>query len=59
MTNRNDAVPEKLKTYIVKQIELGRVGTPLDIANAVAFLSSDLSEYITGQVLGCNGGLYV
>ena len=58
MTNRNDAVLEKLKT-LVKQIELGRVGTPLDIANAVAFLSSDLSECITGQVLGCNGGLYV
>jgi 3-oxoacyl-(acyl-carrier-protein) reductase len=58
-TPMTDAVPEKVKAYLVKQIPLGRVGTPLDIANAVAFLSSDLSEYITGQVLGCNGGLYV
>lgn len=58
-TPMTDAVPEKIKAYLVKQIPLGRVGTPQDIANAVAFLSSDLSDYITGQVLNCNGGLFV
>ena len=36
-------------------IKMGRLGTPLDIANAIVFLASDLSEYITGQILGVDG----
>ncbi|MBR4033677.1 MAG: SDR family oxidoreductase [Clostridia bacterium] len=38
---------------------MGRFGTPDDIANAVLFLSSDLSSYITGDVIDVNGGLYM
>ena len=58
-TPMTQSVPEKVKEHLVKQIPLGRAGTPDDIANAVAFLASDLSSYITGQVLSCNGGMYV
>jgi 3-oxoacyl-[acyl-carrier protein] reductase len=40
-------------------IPLGRFGTAEDIANATLFLASDLSAYITGQVLSVDGGLYM
>ena len=40
-------------------IPMGRFGTPDDIANAVLFLASDLSSYITGDVVDVNGGLYM
>ena len=42
---------------IVKQIPLGRVGKPLDVANAALFLASDEAEYITGVCLDVNGGI--
>ena len=41
------------------QIPLGRPGTPADVAAAVCFLASDEASYITGQVLGVNGGMYM
>jgi len=41
----------------VKLIPLGRVGTPEDVAHAVAFFASEESSYITGQVLNVNGGM--
>ena len=40
-------------------IPLGRIGTPSDVANCVSFLCSKRSNYITGQVLAVNGGLYM
>jgi len=43
----------------VKQIPLGRVGTPQDVANVVMFLASDASSYITGQTLSVNGGSFI
>jgi len=48
---------EELKQNAVKMIPLGRVGTPEDVANAVAFLASDEASYITGHVLNVNGGM--
>lgn len=45
---------EKMEEHL-KNIKMGRLGTPLDIANAVIFFASDLSEYITGQILGVDG----
>ena len=48
--------PEKLKD-MTKNIPVGRIGTPEDVSNAVFFLSSKESSYITGQVIHVNGGL--
>jgi 3-oxoacyl-[acyl-carrier protein] reductase len=45
---------EKIQEHL-KNIRLGRLGTPEDVANAIAFLASDDAEYITGQILGVDG----
>lgn len=55
------AMTDKLSEEVVKGYEdaipMSRMGEPADIANSVLFLASDLSGYITGQVIGVNGGL--
>ena len=43
----------------IKEIPLKRFGTPDDIANSCLFLASDLSDYITGETINVNGGLYI
>jgi 3-oxoacyl-[acyl-carrier protein] reductase len=48
---------EDFKQNALKAIPLGRIGTPEDVANAVAFLASDAASYITGHVLSINGGM--
>ena len=48
---------DELKQTAVKQIPLGRVGSPDDVASAVSFLASDDASYITGHVLNVNGGM--
>ena len=48
--------PNKLEN-MAKNIPCGRIGDPKDVANAVFFLASEESSYITGQVLHVNGGL--
>jgi 3-oxoacyl-[acyl-carrier protein] reductase len=48
-----------VKEELRGQIPMARLGTPLDVANAVYFLVSDASSYITGQVLNVNGGIYM
>lgn len=50
---------EKLRKGLLAMIPLNRVGSPADVANAVAFLCSDEASYITGTVLDVNGGLYM
>ena len=44
---------------IIAKIPSGRLGKPEDIANAVVFLSSDQSDYINGETLHVNGGMYL
>ncbi len=56
-TKMTENLNEEIKTEYMKNIPLGRLGKPVDVANLVAFLSSDLSDYITGQVINCDGGL--
>jgi 3-oxoacyl-[acyl-carrier protein] reductase len=48
---------DEFKQTAVKQIPLGRVGTPEDVASAVAFLASEDAAYITGHVMNVNGGM--
>ena len=56
-TAMTEKLPDEVKAEFNRQIPLGRMGTPLDIANAVVFLASDEAEYMTGQVLSVNGGM--
>ena len=56
-TNMTEALPLNIKEGIVNQIPLGRIGHPKDVAEAVCFLASDASRYITGQVLAVDGGM--
>lgn len=58
-TDMTDKLSDDQKEVITKNIPLGTLGAPEDVADAVAFLLSDMSRYITGQVLQVNGGLYL
>jgi 3-oxoacyl-[acyl-carrier protein] reductase len=50
---------EELLTQIKKEIPLGRLGDPQDVADAVLFLASDAASFITGHILTIDGGLTV
>ncbi|MCX6546512.1 MAG: 3-oxoacyl-[acyl-carrier-protein] reductase [Acidobacteria bacterium] len=56
-TAMTSGLSDDVKAEFTKQIPLGRMGTPADIAGAVAFLASDEAGYVTGQVLSVNGGM--
>ena len=58
-TNMTDQIDEKFKETIIAKIPANRLGNPQDIANAVIFLSSDQSDYINGETLHVNGGMYL
>jgi 3-oxoacyl-[acyl-carrier protein] reductase len=59
VTDMTEEMTDKAREAMTEQIPLGRLGSAEDIANAVIFLASDQSAYITGQVLGINGGMYM
>jgi 3-oxoacyl-[acyl-carrier protein] reductase len=52
-------LPEAVRTEYLKIIPVGRLGTVAEVADAVAFLSRPEASYVTGQVIGVNGGLYM
>ena len=58
-TAMTDRINEKFKEVIISKIPSGRLGTPEDIANAVLFLASTKSDYINGETLHVNGGMYM
>ena len=58
-TDMTDALPEAQKAALQQQIPLGRLGTPEEIAHAVAFLASPLAGYISGTELHVNGGMFM
>jgi len=58
-TAMTDKIDDKFKEVIISKIPSSRLGEPDDIANAVLFLSSDQSNYINGETLHVNGGMYM
>ena len=58
-TAMTDKIDEKFKEVIISKIPSARLGEPEDIANAVLFLASDQSDYINGETIHVNGGMYM
>ena len=58
-TKMTDKIDQKFKDIIISKIPSNRLGTPDDVANVTAFLSSDLANYITGETIHVNGGMYL
>jgi 3-oxoacyl-[acyl-carrier protein] reductase len=58
-TSMTDKIDDKFKEIIVSKIPSARLGEPEDIANAVLFLASNQSDYINGETLHVNGGMYM
>ena len=58
-TAMTQAIPQKDRDFLIKQIPMERLGTPEDVAEAVLFLASPAADYITGQVINVNGGMYM
>ena len=56
-TDMTAAIPEATREAHLRNVPVGRLGTAADVAEVVAFLSSDAAAYITGQVIGVDGGL--
>ena len=56
-TDMTSSLPEELRKEWAKTIPLRRCGTPEEVANVALFLASDLSSYVTGQVIHCCGGM--
>ena len=57
-TNMTDKIEESMKSNLISRIPMSKLGTGEDVANTVAFLSSDAASYITGETIHVNGGMY-
>jgi 3-oxoacyl-[acyl-carrier protein] reductase len=58
-TDMISAVPNERRQQIEDGIRMKRLGTAQDVAGSVVFLASDLSSYVTGQVIGVDGGMTI
>lgn len=58
-TDMTAVLPEAVKAEILKRIPMRKLGSPEDVAEAVAFLASDSAKYITGETIHVNGGMYM
>ena len=56
-TDMTKSLPDRVKEEILKSIPMKKMGNPKEVANLVLFLSSNLSDYITGQVINVDGGM--
>lgn len=56
-TDMTRGVPEKVWDLMISKIPMGRAGSPEDVGNCIAFLSSDQASYITGEVINVGGGM--
>ena len=54
-----DKIDDKFKESIISKIPSAKLGEPEDVANAVIFLASNLSNYINGETIHVNGGMYM
>jgi len=52
-------IPHRMYSEILSSIKMNRIGKPIDVANVALFLSSDLSTYVTGQIIGVDGGMII
>ena len=58
-TEMTDKIPEEYKTKLINRIPAGDLGTGDDVSNCVAFLASDMANYINGETIHVNGGMYM
>tara|TARA_Y100000590_G_scaffold462219_1_gene625784 strand:- start:5623 stop:6357 length:735 start_codon:yes stop_codon:yes gene_type:complete len=58
-TKMTDNIAENIKEILISKIPMAKLGTGNDVANTVAFLSSDAASYITGETIHVNGGMYM
>ncbi|MDA9624590.1 3-oxoacyl-ACP reductase FabG [Pelagibacteraceae bacterium] len=58
-TEMTDKISEEFKNILISKIPSGSLGTGEDVSNTVAFLASDMSNYITGETIHVNGGMYM
>ena len=58
-TEMTDKIPEEYKTKLISRIPAGDLGTGDDVSNCVAFLASDMANYINGETIHVNGGMYM
>ena len=58
-TEMTEKIPEEYRKVIEGKISCGKLGEPLDVANCALFLASDLSDYIHGETIHVNGGMYM
>ena len=54
-----DKINEEFKKNLIGKIPSGKLGTGEDVSNCVAFLASDMSDYINGETIHVNGGMYM
>ena len=59
VSDMTEAIAEKVKTNLISRIPMAKLGTSEDVSNCVAFLSSDLASYVTGETIHVNGGMYM
>ena len=58
-TEMTDKINEEFKKILINKIPAGQLGTGEDVSNCVAFLASDMANYINGETIHVNGGMYI